>query len=363
VKADGTTPFTLYFDSRTEQALDIYQVNHTIFSSEEVSGTRDQEIGIYTESHAITNGSIITKAEGLQRYVSGTSILQDAAYTVTTRNDYNKRLNVKHQFNIPSEYHGKKIRVTPVAGADYQDTVQYSNWENDLANSIYLIGDGEAPDIIGLELLEGLDLIDRNAGDFILNLTANDDLSGVKEFYVEIYNSDNATLKTWQSDADGKISITLTDDEPIFSGDFTVSIFTIDNVGNTRIEVYGATEFALTTNVTRILEPHDPKFKTGESGILNIITYGYADRVEVIFPESMTALNPDLNTTFYYEDTPAYRQEENLQFMVPLYTQENENLTITVRAYKEGKQLEDYPAISIIGIEGSVLDEIRTRLR
>ena len=85
--------------------------------------------------------------------------------------------------------------------------------------------------------------------------------------------------------------------------------------------------------------------------------------MEVIFPESMTALNPDLNTTFYYEDTPAYRQEENLQFMVPLYTQENENLTITVRAYKEGKQLEDYPAISIIGIEGSVLDEIRTRLR
>jgi len=241
--------------------------------------------------------------------------------------------------------------------------VKYSKWENDLANSIYLIGDGEAPDIIGLELLEGLELIDRNAGDFILNLTANDDLSGVKEFYVEIYNSDNATLKTWQSDADGKISITLTDDEPIFSGDFTVTIYATDNVGNTRTEVYGATEFALTTKVTRILEPHEPKFKTGESGILNIITYGYADRVEVIFPESMTALNPDLNTTFYYEDTPAYRQEENLQFMVPLYTPENENLTITVRAYKEGKQLEDYPAISILGINGTVLDEFRTRLR
>ena len=363
VKTDGTAPFTLSFNSRTEQALDNYQVNHTIFYAEEISGTKEQEIRIYTENHAITNGSITTKADKLQRYVSGTSILQDAAYTVTTRNDYNKRLHIAHRFTISSEYHGKKIRVTPIAGADFGEDIKYSTIEEDKKNSIYLIGDGKAPDIAGLELLGGLNLIDRNAGDFTINLTASDDLSGVKEFYVEIYNTDNATLKSWQSDAAGKISIVLTDNEPIFSGDFTITIYAADNVGNNRTEVYGATEFALTTKVTRILEPHDPKFKTGESGILNIITFGYADRVEVIFPEAMTALNPDLNTTFYYEDTPAYCQEENLQFMVPLYTPSNENFTITVRAYKEGKQLEDHPSISIIEINESVLGEIRTRLR
>jgi len=48
---------------------------------------------------------------------------------------------------------------------------------------------------------------------------------------------------------------------------------------------------------------------------------------------------------------------------VPLYTPSNENFTITVRAYKEGKQLEDHPSISIIEINESVLGEIRTRLR
>lgn len=47
---------------------------------------------------------------------------------------------------------------------------------------------------------------------------------------------------------------------------------------------YGTTEFALASSVERILSPHDPIFKCGESGILTFTTWGYADRVEVIFP-------------------------------------------------------------------------------
>ena len=49
--------------------------------------------------------------------------------------------------------------------------------------------------------------------------------------------------------------------------------------------------------------------------------------------------------------------------MIPLYMEDNAHLEITVRAYKGGKQLEDHPEISVISVGGTVLDEIRTRLR
>lgn len=194
-------------------------------------------------------------------------------------------------------------------------------------------------------------------------ITADDDLSGVKDFYVVIKNTDNAITKTYLPDVDGSIRITITEDEPIFSGDFTVLGYAVDNVGNENNLSYGTTEFALASSVERILSPHDPIFKCGESGILTFTTWGYADRVEVIFPESMTALDPTLNKVYDYTDCPGYMITEHLQFMVPLYTPENQNLEITVRAYKGDKKLEDHPTISVIGVSGTVLDEFRTRLR
>ena len=72
--------------------------------------------------------------------------------------------------------------------------------------------------------------------------------------------------------------------------------------------------------------------------------------MEVIFPESMTALDPTLNKVYDYTDCPGYMITEHLQFMVPLYTPENQNLEITVCAYKGDKKLEDHPTISVIGV-------------
>ena len=170
-------------------------------------------------------------------------------------------------------------------------------------------------------------------------------------------------MKTYTPDENGYINITITNDEPIFSGDFTLLGYAVDNVGNENSLSYGTTEFALASSVERILSPHDPIFKCGESGILTFTTWGYADRVEVIFPESMTALDPTLNKVYDYTDCPGYMITEHLQFMVPLYTPENQNLEITVRAYKGDKKMEDHPTISVIGVSGTVLDEFRTRLR
>ena len=58
-----------------------------------------------------------------------------------------------------------------------------------------------------------------------------------------------------------------------------------------------------------------------------------------------------------------YLQEEKIQFMIPLYMPENKSYEITVRAYKKDRRLEDHPEVSVVQVNGTVLDQFRTRLR
>lgn len=363
VRADGTTPFTLkneaYMDGTASRG---YQLNETIYETVSDDSSVARNI-IRTASTEIADTSIRTDANGLAYSTDGTTALQQYSYSYTVRSNKNRDLMGVQKFTISRDLSGQTIQVIPVAEADKESDKVYSAHELDEKNKITLIADGEAPVIRGLEIMEDRDLIDRRDGSITVTVTADDDLSGVKDFYVVIQNTDNAITKTYLPDVDGSIRITITEDEPIFSGDFTVLGYAVDNVGNENNLSYGTTEFALASSVERILSPHDPIFKCGESGILTFTTWGYADRVEVIFPESMTALDPTLNKVYDYTDCPGYMITEHLQFMVPLYTPENQNLEITVRAYKGDKKLEDHPTISVIGVSGTVLDEFRTRLR
>ena len=363
VRADGSTPFTLkneaYMDGTASRG---YQLNETIYETVSDDSSVARNI-IRTASTEIADTSIRTDANGLSYSTDGTTALQQYTYSYTVRSNKNRDLMGVQKFTISRDLSGQTIQVIPVAEADKESDKVYSVHELDEKNKITLIADGEAPVIRGLEIMEDRDLIDRRDGSITVTVTADDDLSGVKDFYVVIKNTDNAITKTYLPDVDGSIRITITEDEPIFSGDFTVLGYAVDNVGNENNLSYGTTEFALASSVERILSPHDPIFKCGESGILTFTTWGYADRVEVIFPESMTALDPTLNKVYDYTDCPGYMITEHLQFMVPLYTPENQNLEITVRAYKGDKKLEDHPTISVIGVSGTVLDEFRTRLR
>lgn len=363
VRADGSTPFTLkneaYMDGTASQG---YQLNETIYETVSDDSSVARNI-IRTASTEIADTSIRTDANGLSYSTDGTTALQQYTYSYTVRSNKNRDLMGVQKFTISRDLSGQTIQVIPVAEADKESDKVYSVHELDEKNKITLIADGEAPVIRGLEIMEDRDLIDRRDGSITVTVTADDDLSGVKDFYVVIKNTDNAITKTYLPDVDGCIRITITEDEPIFSGDFTVLGYAVDNVGNENNLSYGTTEFALASSVERILSPHNPIFKCGESGILTFTTWGYADRVEVIFPESMTALDPTLNKVYDYTDCPGYMITEHLQFMVPLYTPENQNLEITVRAYKGDKKLEDHPTISVIGVSGTVLDEFRTRLR
>ena len=363
VRADGSTPFTLkneaYMDGTASQG---YQLNETIYETVSDDSSVARNI-IRTASTEIADTSIRTDANGLAYSTDGTTALQQYSYSYTVRSNKNRDLMGVQKFTISRDLSGQTIQVIPVAEADKESDKVYSAHELDEKNKITLIADGEAPVIRGLEIMEDRDLIDRRDGSITIRASAEDELSGVKDFYIVISNSDNAVMKTYTPDENGYINITITNDEPIFSGDFTLLGYAVDNVGNENNLSYGTTEFALASSVERILSPHDPIFKCGESGILTFTTWGYADRVEVIFPESMTALDPTLNKVYDYTDCPGYMITEHLQFMVPLYTPENQNLEITVRAYKGDKKLEDHPTISVIGVSGTVLDEFRTRLR
>ncbi len=363
VRADGKMPFTLkneaYLDGSASPG---YQLNETIYETVLADGSTARNI-IRTASADISDTPVKTEASGLSYATEGLPVLQQYSYSYTVRSNQNRDLAGVQKFTISKDLSGQTIQVIPIAEADKESDKVYSAHELDEKNKITLIADGEAPVIRGLEIMEDRDLIDRRDGSITVTVTADDDLSGVEDFYVVIKNTDNAITKTYLPDADGSIRITITEDEPIFSGDFTVLGYAVDNVGNENNLSYGTTEFALASSVERILSPHNPIFKCGESGILTFTTWGYADRVEVIFPESMTALDPTLNKVYDYTDCPGYMITEHLQFMVPLYTPENQNLEITVRAYKGDKKLEDHPTISVIGVSGTVLDEFRTRLR
>lgn len=51
------------------------------------------------------------------------------------------------------------------------------------------------------------------------------------------------------------------------------------------------------------------------------------------------------------------------QFMVPLYAPEGTDFRVKVTAWKDGKKIEKYPSFGVYSVDGTVLEEIRDRLR
>lgn len=362
VKADGATPFLLSFDSYIRGAARAaYQINYQIVDARLADGTGQRQISLlpYTVplgSEAQLDGSaFVRQTEG-----SGVAILRDAMYTGAHRSNQAKRVSFYQAFTMDGSLNGQTVTVTPVAGADTgSGEVMYSDWSLDSAHALRLVADGEAPVITGLDVLQSLELVDRTQGSVVLEVRAADALSGVRDFYLKVENLDNFSTALYRADENGVVRMEITKAEAIFTGDFSVTGYAVDNVGNeTAISRY-VTEFALETGVARILAPHEPVFKRGESGSLSVAAWGYVDRVEVEFPDFLSAYN----RTFDYTSCPDYKKEEQIQFMIPLYAPEGEAYEITVRAYKGDKRLEEHPSIKTLKVDGSVLDEIRTRLR
>lgn len=356
VRADGTSPFQLSFRSHMHgSARTDYQIDHQIFEFR--TENLRQKYGAILPYSSLLSTEVL-EASKFRQWAEGSSILTDGAYTGAVRRQGAKDVDYYRAFIMPVQCHGKSIMAIPVAGATYRKEVGYSDGTQDETNAIKLTGDGQGPVISGLERLTELELIDRHREDVTLKISAEDPCSGVRNFYLEIRNEENFLEETFFPDEEGIIRVDIAQDSPLFSGVFTVTAHASDNVGNeTEVETQ-VMEFALSAEITRILPPHEPVFKQGESGILHIEAWGYAEKVEVEFPEFLS----EYNRTFLYADRPRHKVEESIQFMIPLDAPEDV-YEITVRAYKGDRFLEAHPAISTMEVEGSVLDELRTRLR
>lgn len=362
VRNDGTTPFTLEHSAYLEgEASRNYQPN-SLFLRIRGDGTDVRE-SLYTPSHPIADGDIKTEADGLIYRREGEGKLQRLSAGGTVRSEHNRVLAAVWKFLPDGGQSGVRWDITPQAAANGRNGVVTSDPGLDGGNVIHVILDGEPPLIMGMEDAGDRELLDRGDGAFLLTVWAQDALSGVETFYVTVFNHDNLLSESFYPDGEGKVTVGITGDLPLFGGDFTVTARAVDRVGNETQMSWEVTEFALDVEVERILEPHDPVFRCGESGYVWVRVWGYVDRVEVEFPEEMTRRNPGMNRVFVYTGDRAYRKEEKLQFMIPLDTPGGRSYTVTVRAYKGDRMLEKHPEMEMLQVEGTVLTQFRTRLR
>lgn len=363
VRADGKTPFLLKYAGTMDG---IPRKNYQIDRGEFCFCLTDPETkGQYTV--LLPCGRLLeteeTDARQWKRQFSGTDILQPSVYGKAFRIRKGKRLEICHSFTLDQKYHGKTIVVYPKIGAAFGDNIEFSDGGEDIRNRITIIGDGQAPQINGMENFKELLTNDfEREKNPVLDLSAEDELSGVQSFYAVLRNLDLGGEISCYPDGDGHIRIDLSEDNPLLLGNLKLTVYAKDRVGNERILEDEAVVFGLSARIVRMLPPYLPEFKRGESGWLQVTVWGYAERLEIQFPEEFASEDPSLNQIFEYA-VPKESQKEEIAFMVPLYLEKSKEYQITVRAFKGDGMLERRPVLCTLRVEDTVLDEIRTRLR
>ncbi len=366
VKADDRTNVEVLLEGvMCGTARADYQMNQADFLMENV--TRKEDMGII--SIFIPNEKDISvenhtyPLQQLEKKVTGSSGIRDNSYTLAKRSDLCKRMEVLQGFCLSPNLDGQKIQLTPRVAAIGAKEVTYSKEEEDQKNRLFMIADAKAPVVKGIQELQNREMIEfSEEKEVIFDISATDAGSGLDEFYVEVNNHDNGSVQRFSDDSQkGKIRLTISEDALIFQGDFTVFVYASDRVGNEFLASNDILGVGLEAGVEKILDPDASVFKGGESGILQIKTTGYVEKVEIHYPEAFVQEDNTLPQTIYYE-IPSYQKIEEIPFLVPLDMPDGE-VHISVKAYKSGTTLEENPQVITIKVKGSILDEIRTRLR
>lgn len=361
VRADGHTPFSLTFDSYLDgEARANYQIDIQTFAVA-VGGTgKTQEYTTMLPYSALSSARVPLPVSEFSRKMTGSSILGDISNTGASRSNYGRNNTFYQCFTVPAAFNGQTIYVTPVAGAQGDEKVIYSSWDKDVLNAVSFVADGEAPIVTGAEILETMTRINKDEGIPVLTLSAVDALSGVEKFTVTVTNIDVDASKVLLPDADGRIVIDFSSDDVLYSGDVQIKVEATDHVGNSYTNEYGVQEFSMMAEVFNAVDHSTAVCKKGENALLHVVTYGYADRIMVEFPEALKTGNESVQTEFIYA-YPSYVAEENVIFRVPLYCPAG-SYTIIVHAYKNGEELIAKPAVLTVTDE-SIMDDVRVRIR
>lgn len=362
VRADSSTPFVLAgFGTMEGSPYPGYVLNGYGFVSD--SGSRNA--GTYLEVSGSSDGPA-----SAGQWSNDITVLDPYMDFHASYSGGRTVLSGDSKFVMADGYDGRSVLVWPRAYVRYTEELhELMKWSDDAAdrnNGLVLIGDARPPIIHGLEVLESIDIIDRSEGPVIADIWCEDSGSGVGGFTITITNNDTGAVQTIESNGEHVI-LNVTDDNSIFIGNFDVVVEAHDNVGNTSSAGANTHEFDMTAWITRILDPHDPLFREGESGILHVRTFGFADRIEVTFPEGLEAYSKVID----YENFREYEKNDEVQFMIPLYYMRDyfdgadhvDNVPLTVKAWKGDLELTAHPKMSVFTMEGTVLIEFRDRLR
>lgn len=405
VKADGKTPFYLSTNGLISEVGDAvpsanYQVNALAFN---VSNNGSKQKYNYYRQNDSTDISKIN-IDDVTKTVSGVaenSYFGDYSYFEMSRYNNLRNISLNIAYIMDDSLNNMKLHVTPQATA-YQTTDKFNNtsytYSNDAAdelNGIDLIADGKAPEISGdgYEFLKNIDNIDVGdyPDDYEITIDVKDDESGLKEFYIVIENEDNKKTQTFtgtisDDGKNGTITINIINDDLLFQGDVNFVIYASDNVGNETEESKGLGEFGLRTQITSqtsvdtIGDNGCITFKKGETGVLIVRTSGYADQVQVKFPDDFAMSGFDTVKNYYYEKpiSGGDTNEEDLRrfgvrteiirFPIPYDIEEKDAYDIEITAFKNGDSVVVNETVGVrtlsehqkFNISGSLLDNLRT---
>ena len=363
VRADGRTPFLLSFSAALQGRARIwYQVDRMTYVFSRPGTLGEGSFSAYLPRLALEPSEREIGSGDVRRMTVGLDVLQGASHVRALRSEEMRVTQLEQSFTLDSSQHGKRVSVRPSAGASHGDGEQCSDKTEDERNGIFIVGDGEAPEILGWDQVDDVFQAFYKKEEAILELTARDEHSGVAKFWVEVRQGNTGEIAVFHADAHGKIRIDFMENEAFFSGDVMLSAYARDRVGNDRTLEHSTKEFELRTEIVRMLEPHAPIFKRGESGILKITVRGYAESLEVIFPEEFSHADDGLDRRIVYE-TPAEEVREEVTFMVPLELVMDGGYQVIVLAKKGSETLVGRPELCTIQVADSLLGEIRTRLR
>ncbi|MBR6665277.1 MAG: InlB B-repeat-containing protein [Lachnospiraceae bacterium] len=360
VRADGNTPIQITLKGEMlGTAGENYQIDEATY---QIALEQSREPGEWSllvpKCWPLTAGSYTYQNEEVRKRQMGEMYLQDASFTWIQRYNSCRSLQVKQQFLVPESLDGEVLCITPGVAVQSEEKI-YSDPNQDKENSIRLIGDGAGPNIEGTEQLNNLEYIDfRECESLELEFRATDYGSGLVRFYVEVKNPDNGASAVYEdTHLTGKIKLNIRKGESLFDGEFRIIVYAKDRVGNESTFINQSVGVSLDAYITRVLEPHTAIFKKGESGVLHVSAWGYVDKVEILFPQSF-----DIAERIIYYEIPGALKQEEIPFIVPLTASEGQ-MTIQVKAYKNGVCLEEDTGLVTIEVTGSVLNEFRTRLR
>jgi len=364
VRADGESPFVLSYDSYLNgNARVAYQIDYQIFKSEIVGNGKTQQyisrLPYSPASYLNNNYQHTISGSSITRMATGENILSYGGYVSAYRKNKLTANRFVSAFTMPASLHGETIKVVPVAGATGDNKITYSEWNNDVNNAVTLIPDGVAPVISGTDVLAALDGVNRTS-DIPLFITATDDLSGYKSMTMTVLNRDTNQKKEYDAGPGGSISVTLLVGDEFFSGNLMITIAATDNVGNTRVEEYGATELSIDGYFINNLLTIDNTFSRGELAVLAVDTYGYPQKMTVTIPAAILPGNDHIKTTYNYL-YPEYMEDERLFFTIPADCPVG-TYDFLLTGYKDGLVVQKTVTIAVTD-DPVPISEVKVRIR